>query len=127
MRLKIIAVWLLLMSAEVVRGTARTLWLAPLLGDLRARQLAVFSGSLLILVITSPTIRWLPVTSSRLLLIIGGTWVMLTLVFEIGVGRLFGYSWDRIASDYNVWHGGLMPIGLGIMALSPSIACRLRR
>ena len=57
---------------------------------------------------------------------IGLMWVALTLAFEIGLGRLVGSSWNRIASDYDLLHGGLMPIGLGIMAMSPWIASRLR-
>jgi hypothetical protein len=39
-------VWLLLMAAEVVHGAVRALFLAPAVGDFRARQLAVFSGAL---------------------------------------------------------------------------------
>ena len=122
--LRAIAVWVLLMSGEVVHGVARTLYLAPAVGDFRARQLAVFSGSLLILLITTLTIRWLQATATRGLVSIGVTWVALTLAFEIGLGRLVGYSWGRIASDYNLLHGGLMPIGLGVMAMSPWMASR---
>jgi hypothetical protein len=48
------------MAAEIVHGIARTLWLAPVVGDFRARQIAVFSGSLLILLIVSVTIRLAP-------------------------------------------------------------------
>ena len=50
--LRAIAVWVLLMSAEIVHGVARTRFLAPAVGDFRARQLAVVSGSLLMLAIT---------------------------------------------------------------------------
>jgi hypothetical protein len=125
--LRAIAVWVLLMSGEVVHGVARTLVLVPVVGDFRARQLAVFSGSLLILLITSLTIQWLQTTSTRCLMAIGAMWVALTLAFEIGLGRVVGYSWNRIASDYSLLHGGLMPIGLGVMAMSPWIASRFRR
>jgi hypothetical protein len=58
---------------------------------------------------------------------IGVMSVVLTLAFEIGLGRLVGSSWNRIASDYNLLQGGLMPIGLGVMAMSPWIALRFRR
>ena len=125
--LRALAVWVLMMSGEVVHGVARTLVLAPAVGDFRARQLAVFSGSLLVLLITSLTINWLRTTSTRWLLVIGAMWVALTLAFEIGLGRLGGYSWTRIASDYNLLQGGLLPIGLGVMAMSPWIASRFRR
>jgi hypothetical protein len=120
-------VWMLLMAAEVVHGIARTLWLAPLVGDLRARQIAVFSGSLLILSIVSITIRWLQIPTARLLIPIGLLWVVLTVGFEIGLGRfILGYPWHRLAADYNLPEGGLLPIGLLVMALSPWLATRLR-
>ena len=125
--LRAIAVWVLLMSAEIVHGVARTLFLAPAVGDFRARQLAVVSGSLLMLAIGCLTIRWLQPRAGRALLSIGVMWVVLTLAFEIGLGRLVGYSWSRIASDYNLLDGGLMPLGLGVMAMAPWIAARFRR
>lgn len=124
--LRAIVVWLLLMVAEIVHGIARTLLLAPVVGDFRARQLAVFSGSLLILLISSLTIRWLRVGTRRLVAV-GILWVLLTLAFEVSVGRvILDYSWDRLASDYNVRQGGLLPIGLTFMAMSPLLAARLR-
>ena len=62
----------------------------------------------------------------RTLLIIGSAWVVLTAAFEIGLGRMMGYSWERLGSDYNMLEGGLLPIGFVIMATSPLIAARLR-
>jgi hypothetical protein len=125
--MRAVAVWLLLMAAEVVHGTARTLWLAPHVGDFRARQVAVFSGSLLILLIASLTIRWIRVRGLSALVSIGILWVALTLAFEITLGRLaLGYSWKRLASDYDLREGGLLPIGLLVMAMSPWLAARLR-
>ena len=109
--LRAIAVWVLLMSAEIVHGVARTLFLAPAVGDFRARQLAVVSGSLLMLAITCLTIRWLQPRATQSVVAIGVMWVVLTLAFEIGLGRLAGYSWNRIGSDYDLLHGGLMPLG----------------
>ena len=123
-----LAVWALLMAAETVHGIARTLVLQPIVGDRRARQIAVFSGSLLILAIVTLTIRWLGVRQSRArLLAIGVLWVVLTATFEIGLGRIVaGYSWSRLASDYDLRQGGLLPFGLVVMALSPWLAARLR-
>jgi hypothetical protein len=120
------AVWLLLIAAEVAHGIVRTLVLTPAVGDFRARQIGVFTGSLLILLITAATIRWICAGRSRTLVMIGGVWVALTVAFEIGLGRMLGYSWERLASDYKLSEGGLLPIGLAIMAVSPLIAARLR-
>jgi hypothetical protein len=125
--LRAIAVWVLLMFAETVHGVARTLFLAPAVGDFRARQLAVVSGSLLILAIGCLTIRWLQPHPTRWLVSIGVMWVGLTLAFEISLGRVAGYSWNRIGSDYDLLHGGLLPLGFGVMAITPWLASRLRR
>jgi hypothetical protein len=124
--LKALAVWLLLMAAETIHGIIRTLFLVPRVGDFRARQIGVFSGSLIILALVLLRIRWIGVRSTRSLLAIGLVWLALTLAFEIGLGRLSGYSWERIASDYNVRSGGLLPFGLAVLALSPLIAARVR-
>ena len=54
-----VAVWLIIMAVEMVHGIARTLWLAPIVGDFRARQIAVFTGSALILAVAVLFIRWM--------------------------------------------------------------------
>ena len=41
--------WLCIIVVEVLHGIARTTFLAPAVGDFRARQVAVFTGSFLIL------------------------------------------------------------------------------
>ena len=52
---------------------------------------------------------------------------MLTMAFEIMFGRFFvGLTWERIAADYNVLNGGLMPLGLLLLLFAPMIAGRLR-
>lgn len=120
------AVWLLLMTTEVIHGIIRTLVLTPVVGDFRARQIGVFSGSLLILLITTLTIRWIRANGTMTLVLIGIAWVILTLVFEVSLGRILGYSWERLTSDYNLLQGGLLPLGLVIMAMAPSFAARLK-
>jgi hypothetical protein len=119
-------IWLLIIAAEMVHGFARTRWLTPALGDFRARQVAVFSGSLIVLMIAIATVRWTRTTRTRALLGIGGLWVTLTTAFEVAVGRFLGFSWERLLSDYNLMQGGLLPIGLAVMCVAPLIAARLR-
>lgn len=122
-----LAVWLLIMAVETFHGIARRLLLEPLTGDLRARQLGVLAGSLLIYFITYLTVRWL--RSSRIvhLIVIGCIWVFLTIVFEIGLGRITGLSWERILSDYDPRTGGLMSFGLIFMLLAPWLTAKQKR
>jgi len=112
-------VWLLLMAVESLHGIARRILLEPYFGDFRAHQIAVFTGSVLILAIASLCVRWIGATTKGQLLGVGGLWLVLTVAFEIGLGRLMGLSWERIGSDYDLLHGGLMLIGLLVLTLSP--------
>ena len=85
------------------------------------------TGSLIILGIVALTRRWLRAESVRSLLGVGLLWVGLTLAFEIGLGRwVFGFPWERIAADYDLPRGGLMPLGLLVMVLAPLLVARRR-
>lgn len=122
-----LVVWCLFIFAESLNGTIRNLWLIPTLGDRPAHLISFVTGSILILTIATLCIRWLNARSPTQLLRIGLLWLMLTLGFEIGLGRFgLGYSWERIAADYNLAQGQLMPIGLVLVLLSPLIATQLR-
>ena len=124
--LRAFAIWLLLMGAEVIHGTLRTMFLVPAIGDFKARQISVFTGSMVILTIAFFSIRWIRAKNSNHFLAIGFLWLFLTLTFEICLGRyIFGYSWQKIGEDYNLLQGGLLPLGLLILTLSPLIATRL--
>lgn len=117
-------VWLTVMTAEVVHGVLRTLFLVPLVGDFRARQLGVLTGSVLILAIAFLCAGWIRARPGERLAV-GAIWVCLTLAFEVVLGRLLlGYPWERLWSDYDVLRGGLMPFGLLVMGLAPAVAGR---
>jgi len=120
-------VWLVLMAAETVHGIIRVAFLAPRIGDLRARQVSVFAGSLLIVFLTYLFVRWLKGAAPLHFILVGAMWVLLTVGFEIVLGRfVMGFSWERIGSDYNMAEGGLMIFGLLVLLLAPLIAARLR-
>jgi hypothetical protein len=122
-----LAVWFILIVAESLHGTLRQLLLAPLLGDLRARQLSVFTGSLIILGLTYLVIHWLRAETMKDLLAIGLLWVVLTVAFELALGRLMlGFPWERLLADYDLRAGGLILFGFGFLFLAPLIAFKLR-
>ena len=124
---RVIAVWMLIVLAETVHGAAREMFIAPVLGDLRARQLGVLVGSLIIFAIACGTIRWMRLTSPRAQFQAGAIWVALTAAFEVLLGLAVGASWDRILSDYNPARGGFMVLGLAFMFFAPRLAAKLRR
>ncbi len=126
--LRALAVWLIMMAAETVHGILRTVLLAPQVGDLRARQIAFFTGSAIILGTAYLFINWIRARSFKELLVIGLMWMLLTLGFEAVVGIYgFGFGWERIIAEYDPRSGSLMLFGLFVLVLAPLIAFRLRR
>jgi len=117
------AIWVLMMGIETVHGVLRTTLLVPRVGDVPARQIGVFSGSLLVLAVTYLSMGWLRLDRGRERIAVGILWALLTLAFELVLGRLvLGYPWSRLTADYDLAHGGLMSLGLLVMIFAPSIA-----
>ena len=108
-----------MMLIETGHGAVREVFIAPALGDLRARQLGVLVGSLIVLATTWACSRWLRADTRRAQFAVGALWVALTLVFEFSVGRALGTGWSRLLADYNPAQGGFMLVGLAVMFFAP--------
>jgi len=125
--LRSLAVWLLIICAEVLHGILRAILLVPIVGEFRSNQIGVFTGSAIILVIAYFTIRWIGAKWTSELLTVGFLWLLLTVAFEVLFGRfVMDLSWERLGADYNVLNGGLIPFGLLVLSFSPMIAAKLR-
>ena len=122
-----LAVWCVLIAVEFIHGTLRTIFLVPVVGDFRSRQIGVFTGSVLILAVAYVLVPWLQANGKRALVLVGILWLVLTVTFEFSFGHfVFGRSWEGVASDYNIFQGGLLPFGLLVLTFSPVIAARIR-
>jgi hypothetical protein len=121
-----ILVWLLIIAAESVLGSLRHIFVPEAVAFL-ARQASVVVSVAMIFAISWLTAPWMRLRGLGQALAVGIGWVALTLAFELGLGRLTGASWPRILSDYDLRNGGLMPLGLILMALTPWAVLRLRR
>jgi hypothetical protein len=121
-----VTVWLILIVAEILHGIARGIFLVPHVGEFRSSQIGVFTGTIIILAIALASVRWIGATRPAHLLIVGLLWLALALCFEILFGRfVVGASWDRLAADYNVLKGGLLPFGMLVLLMSPLIAWKV--
>jgi hypothetical protein len=103
------------MAAESVHGALRAMFLVPVTGDFRARQIGAIAGSFIVLALAYLLIDWVGAESAAgHLLAVGAFWLVLTLGFEFGLGRYgFGYSWQRILEDYDIRQGGPLAIRNG--------------
>jgi len=116
--IRAILLWLVIIAAESAHGAIRRLLFSAEV-DFAVRQLSVLAGMVMIFAITWLFLDWIRLRTQRGALAVGGVWVVLTVAFELALGRLTGVSWERIASDYDLPNGGLMPLGLLAMALTP--------
>lgn len=112
---------------ETVNGTIREIFIAPVLGDLHARQLGIPIAGVIVFLIAWATIRWMGAATRQLQLLVGIWWAVLTLAFECALGRILGLSWSRILADYDPTRGGFMVLGLAFMVFAPQLAAKLRR
>lgn len=123
-----LAIWLVLICAEILHCIARGLVLVPHVGEFRSNQIGVFTGSIIILGIALAFVSWIGASRTAGLLAVGGLWLVLTLAFEVCFGRfVVGASWERLGADYNVLAGGLLPFGMIVLLLAPLIAEKVRR
>lgn len=120
---KALVIFALIALVETVHGSLRVRYLNRPLGDHRARQVGVCTGSLLILVIAWVTAPWLDVPSAAAAWAVGGAWLGLMLGFEVWGGRrLFHASWPRVFAEFDLRRGGLLGFGMLVLAAAPWLA-----
>jgi hypothetical protein len=125
---KAFGVWLVILVCAVLNGTLREFALLPAFEKPVA---FVMSGLLLSLLIIGVSLVLVPRIGrlSRLqAMIVGVFWLLLTLAFELGFGRLVQHrGWPELLAAYTFKDGNFWPIVLVVTLFSPLIAVRLRR
>ena len=126
--LRALALLALIIVAEVVNGTVRTLAVVPLVGDFTARQIGTVTGCVLIGLVAWFGSPWLKAGSPRDQWAVGVLWLTLMMGFEVAFGRLVaGASWQRLAEDYNLARGGLLGLGMLWLLCAPRLAAVVRQ
>jgi hypothetical protein len=102
--------WLGLAVVMFANGTVRVLVWQPELGEHVARHVATGLGVLIVLAFAFLLVRRLDAPTHAELLGVGALWLVLTLVFEFGLGYVTGASWEAMLADYDVLAGRLWPL-----------------
>ena len=124
--MRAVAVWALIAVGEVVNGVLRVRLLNRRVGDKRARQIAVFSGSCLILLIAYIGFPWIAAKTEQQCFAIGLLWVVLMFGLEAYFGRVvFRVPWKRIFADFDFRRGGFLALGFVVLFFAPLVAAKL--
>ena len=124
--LRAVLVFPLIALLETLQGIARTIWLVPAVGDLRARQLAVVVALAIVFGVALATARWLGATGTRRRIAVGAIWLALMVAYDVALGRAFGLDWQRIAADFDPRAGGLLGLAMLPIIVAPWLAARCR-
>jgi hypothetical protein len=126
MILRALVVWVVIIAVETIHGVIRQTLIAPAVGDLPARQIGVFVGSVLILAVVWLFVDWLHAYSFKSKIVIGLFWCALTFAFEVLLGLSLGFRTERIFADYDLTQGGFMLFGMIVLAFSLVIVSKFR-
>ncbi|MHA1192365.1 MAG: hypothetical protein ACTSP9_08720 [Promethearchaeota archaeon] len=99
----------------------------PLVGDLTAHQISTIIFIIIILVVTYLILRFsnFQLSDSEALLI-GTTWLILTILFEFIAGHYaFENSWEKLFADYNILKGRIWSFVLVTTFFAPYITNKL--
>jgi len=119
--------WFLFMILAIINAGIRNGVYKPIVGDLVAHQISTFILIIIILVVTYLVLSYsnLKLSGSEAVLI-GATWLILTIVFEFIAGLyVFGNSWEKLYVDYNILKGRVWSLVLITTFFAPYISKRL--
>lgn len=126
MLLRATAALLVLAAVETVHGIARVRFLNRRVGDRRARQIGVATGSLLVLGVAALTVGWVGVGTPGQALAVGAWWCAGMVAFDVGLGRwTFRLPWARILREFDPRQGGFLAFGMLVVLLAPLVVLHL--
>jgi len=124
------AIWLILMVVAILNGIAREKLLHPTFGQVPSQILSGILLSSLILLLAWVALPWFGNLSPAQYWLMGGDWLLLTLIFEFTFGHyVAGQSWHELFETYrprSLMHGNLWLVILTLTLLSPFLAATLR-
>lgn len=125
--LRACGMWVLLVFLAIINGAMRENLFVPLLGQSRALPLSGISLSMLVFLLTALLVPFLGALISSHYWVIGGMWVVMTVLFEFSFGHyIMGKSWRVLLEAYNLLEGNLWIVVLITTAVSPYLAAKLR-
>jgi hypothetical protein len=122
MALRALVVWGGLLAAAILNGALREKWLVPRIGERIGHWVSTLILCTVILLIGRLTTAWIHPASTKDSIVIGSSWVLLTVAFEFLAGHfLFGNPWSHLLADYNLAQGRIWILVPITLMLSPLV------
>jgi hypothetical protein len=125
--LRVLALCVMLASAETLHGIARTVFVAPRIGKERAIKLSALTGTLLAFLICLVWVPGVGLTSAAQHAVLGVVLAGFMACFDIAIGRfVMRRKWSKIRPDFDPRTGNFLLFGLVALALIPMLVFWLR-
>jgi len=114
--------WAGMVVLAIANGALRERGYGRHMPELRAHQLSTLTAGVLFFGYTGFLgLAW-PLASTGQAFVIGGIWLVLTVVFEFSFGRwVMKHTWSRLLMDYNLLKGRVWPLLLVWLFLLPYV------
>ena len=126
MLLKSILIWISIIPLAIVNGGLRQRILDPLFGEKFANPISGLILCILIFIISLIFIPRLGKGNTRIYLIMGIIWVLLTIIFETILGLIMGNTFKEIINAYNITTGNLWLIVVVFMGIVPFLVAKIK-
>lgn len=114
-------VWVIFGILAIINGAIRNKVFAPKIGEYPGHVISTIIGICFVVVGTYLFLGFVEIDYSKIaLLLIGGFWVALTVLFEFVFGHyVMGHPWGKLLADYNILKGRLWSLFLLTEFTSP--------
>jgi hypothetical protein len=114
--------WFPIIIIAFANATAREAGYKRYVGELPAHQISTFSMCVLVGIYVWILSRRLKLQSPGQAMGVGLMWLVMTIIFETGLGRyVLGNPWSQVLRDYNVAAGRVWPLALVWLTVSPYV------
>ncbi|HEY92240.1 MAG TPA: hypothetical protein G4O17_00645 [Dehalococcoidia bacterium] len=122
-------VWVIFGILATINGVIRNKFYTPKIGEYPAHVISTVIAIFFIIIGTYLFVRFVKIDYSSIdLLLIGGFWVVLTVLFEFVFGHyVVGQPWEKLLADYNIIKGRLWSLFLFTLLISPLLIGLLLR
>jgi hypothetical protein len=127
MKISYFLFWLPMIMLAFANAALRQMVFLRFMSEHQAQQLSTLTLTLLCAVYVAFIFPKLQIQSAPQALGLGLLWMLLTTLFEFGLGRFSGKTWAELFANYNLLNGQLWPLFLLCLGLMPWAFFIMRR
>ena len=111
--------WLPMIGLAFINATLRELVLKKHFSEMRAHQFSTVTLMVICGIYGLLIFRIMKIHNAGQALMVGFIWMLLTVLFEVMLGKILKKSWAQIFEQYNLNRGRLWPVFLLFLLLLP--------